>query len=139
MNIAERARTYGMPAERVDDGDVLGIRERVQKVAAEIRARRLGPWFLECWTYRWKEHVGPNDDFQVGYRPKTEADPWFKKDQVKVIGDRLEASVRQEIERGVEAEIREAIGFAEESPFPEPGELYSDVFKEKYAAHPDLR
>jgi TPP-dependent pyruvate/acetoin dehydrogenase alpha subunit len=139
MNIAERARTYGMPAERVEDGDVLGIRERVQKVAAEIRARRLGPWFLECWTYRWKEHVGPNDDFQVGYRPKTEADPWFKKDQVKVIGDRLEASVRQEIERGVEAEIREAIGFAEESPFPEPGELYSDVFKEKYAAHPDLR
>jgi TPP-dependent pyruvate/acetoin dehydrogenase alpha subunit len=128
MNITERARSYGMQAERIEDGDVLKIRERVQEAAADIRAHRSGPRFLECWTYRWKEHVGPNDDFHAGYRSKTEAEPWFQKDQVRLIGDRLEPRVRREIEGEVEAEIREAIRFAEESPFPEPGELYSDVF-----------
>ena len=125
MNIAERARTYGMPAERIEDGNVVTISDRAEQAASDIRSGKSAPWFLECMAYRWKEHVGPNDDFHVGYRSKSEAEPWFENDQVKVIGDRLEPRVRQEIEAEVEQEIREAIEFAEESPFPEPGELYS--------------
>jgi 2-oxoisovalerate dehydrogenase E1 component len=139
VDVAERARAYGIPAERIDDGDVLRIKERVQEAVSDIRARKSGPWFLECLTYRWKEHVGPNDDFHIGYRSKAEAEPWFQKDQVKVVGGRLELRVRQQIEAEVEAEIREAIRFAEESPFPEVHELYSDVFKDNHAANSDLR
>jgi len=139
MNITEKARAYGMQAERIEDGDVLKIKERVQEATADIRARKAGPRFIECWTYRWKEHVGPNEDFHVGYRSKTEAKHWFQKDQIKVVGDRLEPRVRQEIEAGVEAEIRDAIRFAEESSFPDACELYTDVFKEKHAANSDLR
>jgi 2-oxoisovalerate dehydrogenase E1 component len=139
VNIVERARAYGIPAERLDDGDVFKIREAAQEATADIRSRKAGPWFLECLTYRWKEHVGPNDDFHVGYRSKAEAEPWLQKDQVKVVGDRLEPCVRQQIEAEVEAEIREAIRFAEESSFPRAYELYIDVFQEKHAASSDLR
>ena len=34
-------------------------------------------------TYRWKEHVGPNEDYGLGYRAPDEAEPWIKDDQVK--------------------------------------------------------
>ena len=47
--------------------------------------------------------------------------------------------VRQRIEAEVEAEIREAFAFAEESPFPSDEELYTDVWKEADGAHPHLR
>lgn len=139
MNICEKARAYGMPAELIDDGDVLRIYERVKEGADEIRSRKAGPRFYECLTYRWKEHVGPSDDFHAGYRSRAEAEPWFQKDQVKVLASQLDPAVRGQIEAEVEAEIREAIRFAEEGPFPEARELYTDVFKEKHGANSNLR
>lgn len=129
-NIADRARVYGMPAERLETDDVFNLYHRVSQARQEIAEGGAGPYFFECFTYRWKEHVGPNDDFHQGYRSLEEAKPWFENDQVRVVGARLDTISRQEIEREVEAEIREAFEFAESSPFPEPGELYTDVFKE---------
>jgi len=129
-NIAERARVYGMPAERIDSNDALGIYELVKKGVQEIRSGGSGPRFFECMTYRWKEHVGPNEDFDAGYRSRSEAQPWFEKDQVKRLGDLLDPSVSGKIEAEVEAEIREAFEFAEQSPFPDDAELYTDMFKE---------
>lgn len=126
-NIVERARTYGMPAERVGD-DVFGLYEKVSAAAAELRETHAGPKFFECLTYRWKEHVGPNDDFHQGYRGLGEARPWFENDQVKRVAGLLAPEAREAIERAVEEEIREALAFAESSPFPEPGELYADLF-----------
>ena len=129
-NIAERARVYGMPAERIDGNDVLRIYERVMKGVQEIRSGSLGPRFFECMTYRWMEHVGPNEDFEAGYRLRSEAEPWFEKDQVKRLGDFLDPEARQMIEDEVEGEIREAFEFAEQSPFPDDVDLYTDTFKE---------
>lgn len=129
-NIVDRARAYMMPAERIEDGDVLKIYERVQAGVDEIRRTGSGPWFFECMAYRWKEHVGPNDDFDKGYRSRAEADPWFQNDQVKRLGSLLDPQARARIEAEVEAEIQDAFAFAEESPFPDDEELYTDVFKE---------
>ena len=130
QNICERARTYGMLAERIEDNDVLKIYERVGEATGQIRSGRSGPRFFECMTYRWKEHVGPNDDFHLGYRTPEETKPWIDNDQVKRMGALLDSRVREKIELEVEAEITEAFRFAEESAFPEPSELYTDVFKE---------
>jgi len=129
-NICERVRAYGIPAERINDNDVLRIYERVKEAVHEIRGGESGPRFFECMTYRWKEHVGPGDDWHLGYRSKDEAEPWIETDQVKRLGDLLDPQVRQRIEDEVEAEIREAFDFAEQSPFPEYEDLYTDVFKE---------
>lgn len=130
-NIAERARVYGMPAERIDGNDVLRIYERVKKGVQEIRSGSLGPRFFECMTYRWMEHVGPNEDFETGYRLRSEAEPWVEKDQVKRLGEFLGRPLCQKIEAEVEAEIHGAFEFAEQSPFPDDVELYADTFKEE--------
>lgn len=128
-DICLRARAYGIPAERIEDNDVLKIYERVSEAAKEIRGDG-PPKFFECMTYRWKEHVGPNDDYEAGYRTRDEAAPWFEHDQVKRLGELLEPGVRQRIDDEVEEEIREAFEYAEQSPFPPPSELYTDMFEE---------
>ena len=128
-NICERARIHGMPAEQIPDNDVSRIYHRVNEAVGRIRSGQPGPFFFECLTYRLKEHVGPNDDFQLGYRSREEAEPWIKADPIKQLGDRLDPQRRREIETAVETEIRDAFAFAERSPFPQAAELYTDVFE----------
>ena len=129
-NICERARSYGMPAQRIENNDTLEIYEQVSQAAAEIRAGESGPRFFECMTYRWKEHVGPFDDFHMGYRTQEEARQWIDQDQLVKIGSQLDDKAREAIEAEVDSEIRAAFQFAEESPFPELSELHQGVFKE---------
>lgn len=128
-NICERARIHGMPAEQIPDNDVVRIYEKMNEAVGRLRSGQPGPFFFECLTYRLKEHVGPNDDFQLGYRSRKEAEPWIKTDPIKRLGDRLDPQRRREIETAAEAEIRDAFAFAERSPFPQAAELYTDVFE----------
>jgi TPP-dependent pyruvate/acetoin dehydrogenase alpha subunit len=124
LDLCARAAAYGIPAERIEHGDVLRIHERV----TAARASSSGPWFFECMTYRWNEHVGPGEDFQGGYRSREEAKPWIEGDEVAKMARRLDGATRAAIEAEVETEIADAIAFAEASPFPEAAELYTDVF-----------
>ena len=127
-NICERARVYGMPAEQIPNNDVMRIYENVTVAAEKLRSGGSGPVFFECLTYRLKEHVGPNEDFQLGYRDRKEAEPWIETDPIKECGEHLRSQQRRQIEMEVEAEIREAFSYAERSPYPTPNELYTDVF-----------
>jgi TPP-dependent pyruvate/acetoin dehydrogenase alpha subunit len=124
--ICARARAYGMTAERIDGNDLAFLVERSRDVVARIRAGE-GPWFFEVLTYRWKEHVGPNTDYQLGYRSEAEAAPWILRDPVRCLGERMQPGVRARVEREVEEEIAEAFAFAEASPLPEAAELLCDV------------
>jgi TPP-dependent pyruvate/acetoin dehydrogenase alpha subunit len=126
-NLCERVRAYGIPGERVDDNDILKIHEQAKAAVSELRGRQSGPFFLECLTYRWKEHVGPNDDFHLGYRSYEEARPWVERDQVARLAALIAPENRERIEAAVEEEIRAAIRFAEEGPFPDARELLTDV------------
>ncbi|MHB8731906.1 MAG: thiamine pyrophosphate-dependent dehydrogenase E1 component subunit alpha [bacterium] len=130
-NIYERVRAYGVPAERIEDMDVFKVYEWTRAAVADLRAGRPGPRFLECLTYRWREHVGPNEDFNAGYRSRSEAEPWFANDQVARLAAMVPAVEREAIEEEVLAEIRDAFDFAERSPFPEAEELYTDVFADE--------
>jgi TPP-dependent pyruvate/acetoin dehydrogenase alpha subunit len=127
-NLCERARSYGMPAERVDGNDVVAIRGKMAQAAEELRKSAKGPRFFEFMTYRMKEHVGPNDDFHQGYRRLDEATPWMDGDPVKRLAERVPAAERAGIERAVEEELRDAFDFAEKSPFPDLRELHTDVY-----------
>jgi TPP-dependent pyruvate/acetoin dehydrogenase alpha subunit len=128
-NICEKARVYGMPAEQIPDNDVARIYERASEAVEKLRSGTPGPFFFECLTYRLKEHVGPNDDFQLGYRSRDEAKPWVENDPVRRLREQLNATERHKIEAEIDAEVREAFVFAEQSPFPEPAELYTDVME----------
>lgn len=128
-NIAERARVRGIPAEVVED-DLAAVFDRAADAVAAIR-RGEGPRFLECMTYRWREHVGPGEDFHLGYRTREEAEPWFARDAVKLTGEALSPEDRNDVIEEVEREIAEAFAFAEQSPFPTAEELGRDIFAEQ--------
>ncbi len=126
-----RATALGIPSERIDDGDVLRIAERANAAVLAMRGTDAGPLFLECMTYRWKEHVGPGDDWNLGYRDRAEAEPWIRNDQVARLATSIDPALRKSIEAAVEAEIADAFAFAERSPFPGPGALHTQVFRER--------
>ncbi len=125
--LCERVATYGIPTHEITDGDVFAIRDVAEKAIGEIRAGG-GPQFMECKTYRWREHVGPNEDYDDGYRSRDDFKPWLENDQVALTGDMLDAAQRDAIDAEIEAEIANAIEFAEQSPWPEPEELFNNVF-----------
>ncbi len=127
-NICEKARAHGIPAEQLPGNDVFNIYERVSAAVSKLRTGSAIPFFFECLTYRLKEHVGPNDDFHLGYRTREEAEPWIKNDPLMKLAGQIENQRRKEIEAEVDAEIRDAFEFAEMSPFPQAHELFTDVY-----------
>jgi TPP-dependent pyruvate/acetoin dehydrogenase alpha subunit len=127
FDLVARVRSYGIEAERIDGGDVYRIHERVAAARRALREGRPGPFFFECMTYRWKEHVGPGEDYQLGFRDRSEAEPWMASDQVRRVAELVEAGARTRIEAEVEAEIAAAFAFAVSSPFPAPEALYADM------------
>lgn len=123
IEIWSRAAAYGLPARRIDGNDVFAVHDAAREAATWCRERG-GPYFLECMTYRWREHVGPNWDYDAGYRTKAEVDSWIARDPVENARQRLVAEgvcSREETEAWA-AELREeiarAVEVAKASPFP---------------------
>jgi pyruvate/2-oxoglutarate/acetoin dehydrogenase E1 component/TPP-dependent pyruvate/acetoin dehydrogenase alpha subunit len=133
-NICDLAAPHGIPAERIENNDSLRIFQRVSEVAAKMRRGESGPVLLECMTYRWREHVGPGEDFHLGYRTTEEARAWIEADELNRIGGKLPAAQRAQIDAEVEAELRDALDFAEKSPFPDPSELWLHTYKDSTPA-----
>ena len=127
-DLGARVRSFGIPAERITDGDVFSIRAAAAQAVSAMRRAPHGPAFLECATYRWHEHVGPNEDFDAGYRSRDEARIWFENDPVVSAGRTLSAATRSKIDSAIEAEIEDAVRYAEASPFPETSELATHVY-----------
>ena len=125
-NIAERVRVRGIPSEVVED-DLNKLLARSHDAVKSVRAGN-GPRFLECLTYRWKEHVGPGDDFHLGYRTTDEREPWVKRDAVRLAGEALRPEERDAVVEDVDREVADAFAFAEESPFPAREELMRDNY-----------
>jgi TPP-dependent pyruvate/acetoin dehydrogenase alpha subunit len=128
--LVERVRTFGIQAETIEGNDVLEIDKRVREAARAIRNERSGPAFFECMTYRWREHVGPNEDYNLGYRDRNELEPWIQNDQLERLAKLVTSPERDRIESEVETEIRGAFENAEASPFPDEKELLTHLFKE---------
>jgi pyruvate dehydrogenase E1 component alpha subunit len=127
--LVERVRTFGMPAESVADSDVLEIRRRAAAFIAPMRTGA-GPAFIECHTYRWREHVGPGEDYDDGYRNRAELDPWQRTDPVAAAAAKVDAKRREAIDRDIEAEIAAAIDFAEKAEWPPASELLHNAYAE---------
>lgn len=129
-NIADRAGGYAMPGVVVDGNDALAV----YRSALEARTRAVagdGPTLIEYKTYRWRGH-GEND-LQI-YQPKEEIAAWQAMCPIpKLRGDMLAQGIiskdeLREMENRIDAIVQDAIGFAEESPYPEPPEALEDVF-----------
>lgn len=125
--LCERFRTYGIPCEKEESGEFLNMYEVAGRAIADIR-QGFGPRFIEIKTSRWRDHVGPGEDRQYGYRSDEALDEAIAADQVAHIGEMIGKGKRREITDKTETEIAEAVAFAEESPFPAEKEVFDHVF-----------
>ena len=121
--IHARASSYGMPSARVDGNDVFAVFTAARE-AVERSRRGEGPSFLECMTYRWREHVGPLWDYDKGYRTKAEVDEWIARCPIKratewLVAEGLCSTEEVErVERDCQDEVNRAVAAAKAAPFP---------------------
>ena len=124
--LCERVATYGIPTHRIEDQDIFAIREAALKAANSIRAGA-GPEFMECLTYRWREHVGPIEDYNSGYRGRNELHAWQKSDQVERLARMLPQDAVERISAVIARQIDDAFNFGAASPPPDSSELLRHV------------
>jgi TPP-dependent pyruvate/acetoin dehydrogenase alpha subunit len=125
--LAARFGAYGIPGQSVDDENIFSMRQAAEYLTGAVRAGG-GPHYLECRTSRWREHVGPTEDWDAGYRDAAEEKARFDKDPVRLLGAMLAVDARAAIDRDVEAEIGEAFSLADAAPYPSDGALMDHVF-----------
>ena len=122
------AELHNISASVVTKCNIMELRDIARNIINNIKDGS-GPHFLEVFTYRWMEHVGPDYDWSLGYRLKHDMDSWKNDDPVEILGGILPKEERLRIEQMVNREVYEAMSFADKSPFPNSDELYKDVYE----------
>lgn len=133
-DIYKKAEAFCMPGVRVDGNDVVEVYQIARKAIEDARTGG-GPTLVECMTYRWRGHVGPNYDLDKGLRSREEFETWTAKCPLRKMEEALLvqgvvslleiAQMYEDIQR----EVDEAFLFAKESPYPAESELLTDVFQ----------
>ncbi len=128
-DLYKRGVGYGIPGGQVDGMDLLAVREAAQKALDHIRAGN-GPHILEMMTYRYRGHSMSDP---AKYRTKEELASYKdEKDPIdKVKSLLLEKGANEEdlkaLDKDVKDIVAEAAQFAQDSPEPDPSELWTDV------------
>ena len=130
----KRGESFRIPGIQVDGMDVLACRGAAEEALAWVRAGK-GPIILEMKTYRYRGHSMSDP---AKYRSREEVQSVRdKSDPIEQVKHELEDMKVTEAElKAIEAEIRkivnEAADFSEQTPEPDPSELYTDVLVESY-------
>ena len=131
-DVAVRAKGYPMQQEIVNGDDVLEVREVVRRAAKRARAESL-PILVEAKTYRFRGHSMSDP---AKYRTKEEVNEWKQRDPIFLLEQRIDdlgianKAQLKAIDDEAKQEVAEAVTFAEESPQPDPSELYDNVYYE---------
>jgi TPP-dependent pyruvate/acetoin dehydrogenase alpha subunit len=127
---SDRAKGHGLPGVTIDGNDVLQVYDTFHECIARAR-RGDGPTVVEALTYRWYGH---SEIDPANYRTKEELESWKARDPVHryeqflTENDLLSASELKSEEARIDAEIEEAIEYAESSPVPRAEEALEDVY-----------
>jgi pyruvate dehydrogenase E1 component alpha subunit len=131
--LCDRGEAYGIPGHQIDGMDVVAVRAKAEELVAEIRGGK-GPVILEAMTYRYRGHSMSDP---AKYRTKEEVQEMRERhDPIdslrKVIADR--GLAKEDDFKRLDKEIRdivnEAARFAQDSPEPDPAELWTDILVE---------
>lgn len=127
-----RGEGYGIPGEQVDGMDVFKVRAAARQAIDYVRGGN-GPYILEMLTYRYRGHSMSDP---AKYRTKEEVDEYKKEhDPLLIIKDAMQQNDIKEsdiktIDQDIKTIINDAAQFAQESPEPDPDELWTDVLVE---------
>ena len=123
---------WGIPGQKVDGMDVAAVREAAREAVTHCRAGN-GPYLLEMSTYRYRGHSMSDP---AKYRTREEVE------EMRRTHDAIEQVRRALLDLGVEEAtlkatddeikrvVAEAAQFAQDSPEPDPAELWTDVLVE---------
>ena len=130
QDIYKMGQGFDMPSAPVDGMDVVAVHNAMDEAVQRARSGD-GPTFLEIRTYRYKGHSMSDP---AKYRTKEELDEYKGRDPLittkAVISNKKYADDAwlEAVEADVKKVIDEAVKFAEDSPYPDPEELYRDVY-----------
>lgn len=129
-DIHKRACGYDIPAVRIDGMDVMAVYEAV-KWGNEWVRENSRPYLIEAMTYRFRGHSMADPG---KYRSAAELELWKARDPIPTFAKRLadEKIATDELLKAIRekavATVQEAVKFAEESPWPEDSEVYTDIY-----------
>src|ERR1051326_5211839 len=129
-DISKKACAYDLASEFVDGMDVLAVREATLRAVERARKDYL-PTLLEIRTYRFMGHSMSDPG---NYRTRAEIEKYQERDPIKLFSATLveqkitDEKTLEEIDRKVREEVEDSLRFADESPLPDPSELYTDVY-----------
>ena len=126
----QRGQAYGIPSAQIDGMDVLSVKAAGEKAVAHARAGK-GPYILEMSTYRYRGH-SMSDPAKYRTREEVqkvrqEQDPIDRMKARLLDGGVADEARLKEIDRQIKAAVTEAAEFAQNSPEPDPSELFTDV------------
>lgn len=132
-DLSKLGLSFEMPSAQVDGMSCEAVHEAIAE-AAERGRKGDGPTLLEMQTYRYKGH-SMSDPRK--YRTKDEEEQYMNVDPIeqvlKVIREKKYMTEKQieDVYANVKKEVAECVKFAEESPLPEPEDIYSDVYEQE--------
>ncbi|MDR3515278.1 MAG: pyruvate dehydrogenase (acetyl-transferring) E1 component subunit alpha [Azospirillaceae bacterium] len=128
--LSQRGQAYGIPGSAVDGMNVLSVHEAAEEALAHARDGN-GPVILEMKTYRYRGHSMSDP---AKYRTKEEVNKMRQEQDPidnlkKLILERglADEELFKTIDRDVKAVVTEATEFAQQSPEPDPSELWTDI------------
>ena len=130
-DIVEHACSYDMAAELVDGMNALTVYDATRR-AVERARKNSHPTLLEVRTYRFMGH-SMSDPLHGVYRTKDEVEEQKARDPITHLAQKLkddgviDQAALDAMDAAIHAEVEEAVKFADESPDPDPDELYRDV------------
>ena len=132
VELYRRGEAFGIQGEQIDGMDVLTVREAADE--AVRHAREHGPMLLEALTYRYRGHSMSDP---AKYRTREEVqgireqrDPIDRLRKVMIEQGLAEEEEFKAIDKEIRARVSQAATFAQDSPEPDPKELYTDVYVE---------
>ncbi len=132
-NVSEIHRlglAYDMPSAAVDGMDVEKVHAAMYEAAEYVRAGN-GPFFLEINTYRYRGHSVSDP---AKYRTKEELEEYKDRDPINTLEKAIlkhgiaDQEWIDQTQQSIKTEIDEAVAFADDSPFPDASELYTDNY-----------
>ncbi|NNG05950.1 MAG: pyruvate dehydrogenase (acetyl-transferring) E1 component subunit alpha [Inquilinus sp.] len=126
----QRGAAYGIPGRQVDGMSVLAVEEAALEALEHARSGK-GPYIMEMMTYRYRGHSMSDP---AKYRSREEVSQVREtSDPIEFVKKRLldDAGAGEDDLKAVDKEIRgivnDAAEFAQQSPEPDPAELWTDV------------
>ena len=123
---------YDMPSKQVDGMKCETVHEAVFEAAENAREGN-GPTFLEIKTYRYRGHSMSDP---ANYRTKDELNSYKDKDPLEttkatILNKKYASEKALEVmEDKIIEDVEASVEFAENSPLPDPSELFKDVYVE---------